>query len=69
MNSLPDSAGEARRTWLCEQQDSLLPLQSDFEKTPIFRASMVIAAIVVGLSIFGPQPSTVTSHVAVRPSV
>jgi hypothetical protein len=64
-----DSAADARRAWLREIQEDLVPLQSDFEKTPIFRVSLVIAAVVVGLSIFGPQPSTVTSHAAARPSV
>lgn len=69
MKEIIDSGAEARRAWLREMQDGLVPMQSDFEKTPIFRVSLVIAAVVIGLSIFGPQPSTVTSHVAVRPSV
>ncbi|MFM0192400.1 hypothetical protein PQQ65_04860 [Paraburkholderia strydomiana] len=66
MKEITDSAADARRAWLRKMQDDLVPLQSDFEKTPIFRVSLIVAAVVIGLSIFGSQPSTVTSHAGVR---
>lgn len=69
MNSLPDSAGDARRAWLCKTQSDLIPLQSDFEKSPVFRFSIVVAAVVVGLSLFAPPPASSSAHVAVRATV
>lgn len=69
MNSLPDSAGDARRAWLCEAQEQLVPIQSDFEKSPVFRISMIVAAVVIGLNLFAPPPSTVTTHAAARATV
>ena len=60
---------EARQAWLRKMQDDLMPLQSDFEKSPIFRLSLLVAAIVVGLTTFAPQPTPVVSHAAVRASV
>lgn len=69
MNSLPDSAGDARRAWLCKEQDDLIPLQSDFEKSPVFRLSLVVAAVVIGLSLFAPPPASSPTQVAVRATV
>ncbi|MFP3432113.1 hypothetical protein SB781_20345 [Paraburkholderia sp. SIMBA_061] len=69
MNSLPDSAGDARRAWLCKAQDDLTPLQSDFEKSPVFRLSLVVAAVVIGLSLFSPPPTSGASETEVRATV
>ncbi|MFM0646889.1 hypothetical protein PQR14_21405 [Paraburkholderia bryophila] len=69
MNSFSDSAGDARRAWLLRTQEDLVPVQSDFEKSPAFRLSMIVAAVVVGLSLFAPPPLSGTSHPAIRATV
>jgi len=69
MKQIVDSAGEARRAWLRGMQDDLMPLQSDFEKSPAFRLSLIVAAVVVGLSLFAPEPASSSAHVAVRATV
>lgn len=69
MNSLPDSAGSARRAWLCRAQEDLVPVQSDFEKSPAFRLSLIVAAVVIGLSLFSPPPTPSAPKAAVRATV
>ncbi len=69
MNSLPDLAADARRAWLGEIQDELMPVQSDFEKSPAFRLSLIVAAVVIGLSVFAPPPASSAAHVAIRATV
>ena len=57
--------GEARRTWLrIEQGLAVEPpdghtvvRQSDFEKSKVWRAVFIAAAIAVGVSLFQPQPA------------
>lgn len=69
MNSLPDLAADARRAWLRKMQDGFMPVQSDFEKSLAFRLSLVVAAVVIGLSLFAPAPASSSAHVAVRATV
>ncbi|WP_175051099.1 hypothetical protein [Paraburkholderia sediminicola] len=69
MKEIVDSAGDGRRAWLRGMQDDLMPLQSDFEKSPVYRLSLIVAAVVVGLSLFAPPPASSTAHVAVRATV
>lgn len=69
MYSLSDSAGDARRAWLCKTQDDLMPLQRDFEKSPAFRLSLIVAAVVVGLSLFSPPPTSDAPKAAARATV
>jgi len=56
MKSIPDSAGEARRTWLRETQDSYMPLQSDFEKSLAFRLVFLAAVVVISINVLASAP-------------
>jgi hypothetical protein len=56
MKSIPDAAGDARRAWLCEMQDDLIPLQSDFEKSLAFRLTLLVAVFVIGINLLSPPP-------------
>jgi hypothetical protein len=53
--------GEARRAWLQELQDGLVPLQSDFEKSLAWRLTFVTAAIVVTINVLAPPPVPATA--------
>jgi hypothetical protein len=67
MNLLTDSAGDARRAWLREMQDSLMPLQSDFEKSFGFRVVLLVAVVVISINVLAPAPlpGGVTTHATV----
>ncbi|MFL9883097.1 hypothetical protein PQR66_08675 [Paraburkholderia agricolaris] len=69
MNSLPDLAAAPRRAWLRKMQDGLMPVQSDFEKSLAFRLSLIVAAVVIGLSLFSPPPTSDAPKAAVRATV
>lgn len=67
MESIRDTAGDARRAWLSKMQDGFVPIQSDFERSLAFRLSLIVAAVVIGLSLFSPPPTP--AHLAVRSTV
>ncbi|MFM0595350.1 hypothetical protein [Paraburkholderia dilworthii] len=69
MNSIPDAAAAERKAWLREFQDAQMPVQSDFEKSLTFRLSMIVAAVVIGLNLFAPPPTTAAPHAVVRAMV
>lgn len=69
MSSLPDLAADARRAWLSEMQDGFIPVQSDFERSLAFRLSLIVAAVVVGLSLFSPPPTSGAPKAPVRATV
>jgi hypothetical protein len=62
MESLPDSAGNARRAWLCATQKEPALRQSDFEKSFAWRLTFVVAAIVVTINVLAPPAADATSR-------
>lgn len=62
MESLPDSAGNARRAWLRATQAELPPQQSDFEKSLAWRLAFVVAVIVVTINVLAPPPAVATAR-------
>lgn len=64
MKSIPDVNGEARRACLREMQDSFAPLQSDFENSPVWRITLLIAAVVIGINLFAPASAPVAASPA-----
>ncbi|CAE6693146.1 hypothetical protein [Paraburkholderia nemoris] len=62
MNSIPDSAGSARRAWLRQMQEELAPRQSDFETSFAWRLAFVVAAIVVTINVLAPPPAVETAR-------
>ncbi|NYH13449.1 hypothetical protein [Paraburkholderia bryophila] len=70
MNSLPDSAGDARRAWLCGVQEALNPLQSDFEKSLAWRLTLVVAVVVITINVLAAPPvSPPKIHTPIRSTV
>lgn len=61
MESLPDSAGSARRAWLRATQAELPPPQSDFEQSWTWRLAFAVAAIVVTINVLAPPPAVATA--------
>lgn len=61
MESLPDSAGNARRAWLRVTQTELPPSQSDFEQSWAWRLVFAVAAIVLTINVLAPPPATATA--------
>ncbi|MFM0315979.1 hypothetical protein PQR36_13905 [Paraburkholderia nemoris] len=62
MNSIPDSAGDARRAWLYQMQEGLTQPQSDFERSFAWRLAFVVAAIVVTINVLAPPPADATAR-------
>jgi hypothetical protein len=62
MESLPDSAGNARRAWLRATPAELPPQQSDFEKSLAWRVAFAVAAIVVTINVLAPPPAVATAR-------
>ncbi|CAG4906289.1 hypothetical protein [Paraburkholderia saeva] len=60
MKSIPDVNGEARRAYLREMQDGFTPLQSDFEQSPVWRITLLVAVFVIGINVFAPAPVAVS---------
>lgn len=56
MKSLPDEAGEARRSWLSEMQGHRIPVQSDFEKSVAWRGVFAAAIIVTVINVPASPP-------------
>lgn len=61
MESLPDSAGNARRAWLRATQAEFPPQQSDFEKSLAWRLAFAVSAIVVTVNVLAPPPAVATA--------
>jgi len=68
MESLPDSAGNARRTWLRAVETEPPAAQSDFERSAIWRGVFVAAFIVTVINI-PVSPPTVQTRAPVRATV
>ncbi|MFL9899037.1 hypothetical protein PQR71_12885 [Paraburkholderia fungorum] len=65
MTSLPDSAANERRAWLCRLQ---APVQSDFETSVVWRSTLIAALIVIVINIPASPPVT-PAQAAVRSTV
>jgi hypothetical protein len=63
MKSTHDLAGKARRAWLKRGAKGALTIesrpepQSDFEKAFAYRLTFVVAAVVIALNLFSPEPN------------
>ena len=64
MKSIPDVNGEARRAYLREMQDGFTPLQSDFEQSPIWRITLLVAVFVIGINVFAQASAPVAASPA-----
>ncbi|NIF80158.1 hypothetical protein F3J20_22650 [Paraburkholderia sp. Cy-641] len=63
---LIDLHAECRRAWLRQEQQPVVKQQipqSNFEQSPYWRVGLIVAAIVVGIQVFSPNPDAPTeSH-------
>lgn len=60
-----DLYAEQRREWLRQEQTPRVvkqTAQSDFENSPYWRAALVIAAVVIGIQVFSPNPDAPAKH-------
>jgi hypothetical protein len=64
MKSIPDAVADARRAWLDGLQRSQKPAQSDFERSAVWRSTLIAAVIVIGVNLFSPAPTPI----AVQPA-